>query len=172
MRPSILLAALALLALPAPSPCSSARPHARLLRSGGAQPAHRSLQHVRLLHDEGQQQNPEQRAWPGIKGNGVILQQLASADPYSTLQSNAKPHHHHHGGQPHAAFHLAITACDARQGWARVLSSTLLSVVASEVHPTTITVIWCRSWPGEGKEPSLFANWRLSHRIKVGHTIR
>lgn len=57
------LAALALLALAAPSPCSSARPHARLLRSGGAQPAH-----VRLLHNEEQQQNPQQHAWPDIKG--------------------------------------------------------------------------------------------------------
>ena len=108
----------------------------------------------------------EQHSWPGLSSKGVIVDRLRQSDPYAS--TGGAKHSAHQAAFVHVAFHLAITSCNSRQGWARMLSSTLLSVVASEVHPTTITIIWCRPWPGEGKEPSLFANWRLSHRIKVG----
>ena len=115
------------------------------------------------MHSAAEHNNPQQLEWPGLSSNGVIVEQLRQADPYAPAQ----PGQQQHDGKPHVAFHLAITSCDSRRGWARLLSNTLLSVMASEVHPTTITVIWCRTWPGVGKEPSLFANWRLSSRIKV-----
>jgi hypothetical protein len=60
------------------------------------------------------------RRWPGLVGDGLVVQQLREADPYDNLTPDGVPH----AGGRRVALHLAITSCDVRLGWASTLSST------------------------------------------------
>jgi len=64
--------------------------------------------------------------------------------------------------------HWAIISCDSRPYWARTLSNTLVSALASGLPAATITIVWCKHFNSTAvKANSLLNNLQYSRTINV-----